>query len=218
MSDQIAAWIDEAFERGMFQHRLEIEPFAQWLVEIVKPKRILEIGSWKGGSTLLFGRIVGADGFVVSIDLPLGRFGGADFGITEEAARVRDREISERLDGVIYNGCGRLWSIFASSHDAGALAGAVNSFRNPVDLVFIDGDHTLEGVRQDWEWYRWLVRPGGWVAFHDIRDTPWQRETGCRVDILWEEIAAKYRPLKMWTLPSAEWGGIGAVQRPEAGW
>lgn len=37
------------------------------------------------------------------------------------------------------------------------------------DLVFIDGDHTFEGVKLDWNYYGNLVRPGGIVAFHDTR-------------------------------------------------
>jgi predicted O-methyltransferase YrrM len=37
------------------------------------------------------------------------------------------------------------------------------------DLVFIDGDHSHEGCREDWELWRAHVRPGGAVAFHDAR-------------------------------------------------
>jgi cephalosporin hydroxylase len=38
----------------------------------------------------------------------------------------------------------------------------------PVDALFIDGDHTYEGVRRDWEMYAPLVRAGGLTLFHDI--------------------------------------------------
>lgn len=39
-----------------------------------------------------------------------------------------------------------------------------------VDLVFLDGDHSYEGVKEDW--HEWLpkVRPGGWMAGHDYGD------------------------------------------------
>jgi hypothetical protein len=37
----------------------------------------------------------------------------------------------------------------------------------PVDLVFIDGDHSPEAVREDWEVWSPHVCPGGHVAFHD---------------------------------------------------
>ncbi len=34
-------------------------------------------------------------------------------------------------------------------------------------LLFIDGDHTYEGVKKDWDAYRPLLIPGSLVAFHD---------------------------------------------------
>lgn len=37
-----------------------------------------------------------------------------------------------------------------------------------VDLLFIDGDRSYEGVKQNWEQYSALVRPRGMVVFHDI--------------------------------------------------
>lgn len=37
----------------------------------------------------------------------------------------------------------------------------------PFDFIFIDGDHTYEGVKADWENYHTMVRPGGAVGFHD---------------------------------------------------
>ncbi len=36
------------------------------------------------------------------------------------------------------------------------------------DFLFIDGDHSYDGVRQDFAMYAPLVRPGGMIAFHDI--------------------------------------------------
>jgi hypothetical protein len=38
--------------------------------------------------------------------------------------------------------------------------------------LFIDGDHTYEGVRRDFEMYSPLVRKGGIIAFHDIYPGP----------------------------------------------
>ena len=39
----------------------------------------------------------------------------------------------------------------------------------PVDLVFIDGDHAEQSCRADWELFSPWVRPGGVVLFHDAR-------------------------------------------------
>ena len=37
-----------------------------------------------------------------------------------------------------------------------------------LDLLFIDGDHSYEGVKADWDAYRKLLHDGSIVVFHDI--------------------------------------------------
>jgi predicted O-methyltransferase YrrM len=39
------------------------------------------------------------------------------------------------------------------------------------DFVFIDGDHSFEGLKGDWEYWSRLVQPGGCVALHDSRSS-----------------------------------------------
>jgi predicted O-methyltransferase YrrM len=36
-----------------------------------------------------------------------------------------------------------------------------------LDLLFIDGDHTYEGVKADWEAYKSFLQPNSIVVFHD---------------------------------------------------
>ncbi len=46
---------------------------------------------------------------------------------------------------------------------------AVQEWNSPIDLLFIDGDHDLSAVHQDWkDWSRFVV-PGGLALFHDAR-------------------------------------------------
>jgi predicted O-methyltransferase YrrM len=35
------------------------------------------------------------------------------------------------------------------------------------DLIFVDGDHSYEGVLRDYEHWRKAVKPGGCLAFHN---------------------------------------------------
>lgn len=39
---------------------------------------------------------------------------------------------------------------------------------NSLDFVFIDGDHTYEGVKRDIEAWKPKIRKGGWLIGHDI--------------------------------------------------
>jgi hypothetical protein len=41
-----------------------------------------------------------------------------------------------------------------------------------IDFLFIDGDHSCEGVWQDFNMYSSFVAPGGIIAFHDISPNP----------------------------------------------
>jgi FkbM family methyltransferase len=43
----------------------------------------------------------------------------------------------------------------------------------PVDLVFVDGDHTTEGVLRDIDAWLPRLRPGGIIAFHDVGERWW---------------------------------------------
>ena len=60
-------------------------------------------------------------------------------------------------------------SLRGSSRDEHVLARVARLVADaPVDLLFIDGDHSYEGVAADYRLYRPLVRPGGLIVFHDI--------------------------------------------------
>lgn len=76
-----------------------------------------------------------------------------------------------------------------------------------IDCLFIDGDHSLAGVRQDFEMYRPLVRPGGLIGFHDIatHDVP-----NCDVPQFWNEIKDE-AAVEIIDPEGATWGGIGVL-------
>jgi predicted O-methyltransferase YrrM len=66
-----------------------------------------------------------------------------------------------------------------------------NLFDNdPIDFLFIDGDHTYEGVKADFRDYASLVRPGGVIAFHDILPRP--DLPNIQVNRFWSEVREKY--------------------------
>lgn len=44
---------------------------------------------------------------------------------------------------------------------------AVGDVPNNLDFIFIDGDHSLEGIKKDWEIFSQKVKPSGIIALHD---------------------------------------------------
>ena len=49
---------------------------------------------------------------------------------------------------------------------------AADDWTTPIDLVFFDGDHSEQAVRQDWEKWQRFVIAGGTAIFHDARVFP----------------------------------------------
>lgn len=172
------------------------------LVELVaeyRPRTVLEIGTMKGGTLRAWCECATDDAVITSIDLPNGRWGGDQ--VSEEDA--------ERLS--TYAGEGQtLHLIRGDSHDPAIRA----RVRTPIDFLFIDGDHTYEGVKQDFEDYSPLVVEGGLIAFHDILPHPQVPE--CDVCDLWAEIRDAY-DTEEFTVEGDErgwgpWGGIGVIR------
>jgi predicted O-methyltransferase YrrM len=86
-----------------------------------------------------------------------------------------------------------------------------------LDVLHLDGRHTLTGVRQDWNLYSPLVRPGGIVAIHDVRPTGPHAVFGAQ--LLFDHLSdagimalETHLCLRTWK----EGLGIGVVHIPEA--
>jgi len=50
---------------------------------------------------------------------------------------------------------------------------AIKKYDKEIDLLFIDGDHTYEGVKKDCELRLPKLKVGGCVLFHDYEGTAW---------------------------------------------
>jgi len=138
------------------QSRWEIRHLLEEVAN-VRPRAMLEIGTATGGSLLAFTRVSAPDAHVLSVDLPHGAFGGGYpmWKVPLYKAFATDHQ---RLD-----------LIRGNSHSQQTFAEVEARLKGrPLDFLFIDGDHTYDGVQADFEQYKSLVRPGGLIAFHDI--------------------------------------------------
>ena len=60
----------------------------------------------------------------------------------------------------------------------------VLGYSNKIDLLFIDGDHSFNGVTADFVMYSDLVKVGGYVVFDDYNDSVYSPEVKRAVDTL----------------------------------
>lgn len=193
----------EAIRLGAFQHHDEFAAFIDYVVSI-QPHNVCEIGTLHGGTAYAWHSI--CTGTVFSIDLPQGRFGGADHGYTWEKAHDRNEMLKTRMP--------RFLGLLGDSKKmVESLKFELGSHK--LDMLFIDGDHTLMGVMSDFVLYAPLVRKGGIIAFHDVLDTPLHRKDGVDVPAFFELLGACapwHQEWKTFTNASAPWGGIGLVR------
>ncbi len=170
------------------------------LLEVKKQnvKSMLEIGTNNGGTLFLFAQIAASNAKILSLDLPGGNFGGGypyfKAPFFTNFARDNQRIFLLRADSHSTKSVSRVESILAG---------------DKLDFLFIDGDHTYLGVKQDFEMYSPLVRKGGLIAFHDICQHP--EEIGCGVYKFWYEIKTQFTFREFICDPSQGWAGIGLL-------
>jgi cephalosporin hydroxylase len=165
----------------------------------VKPKVILEIGTARGGTLFLFSNIAHEEAILISVDLSQ----------TIEK-RILFRYIKKEKQ--------KIYLIQGDSHKFETLRKIEGILRdNRVDFLFIDGDHSYEGVKKDFEMYSPLVRKGGIIAFHDIIPdyyTKYGIKTGSwagEVYKFWNEIKEKYEHLEIVKDRNQNACGIGVL-------
>lgn len=63
---------------------------------------------------------------------------------------------------------------------------------NEIDILFIDGDHTYDGVQKDFNMYSHLVKNGGYVVFDDYNDDEYSPEVKPAVNDLIKNVRDNY--------------------------
>jgi predicted O-methyltransferase YrrM len=122
-------------------------------------RSIVEIGVAEGGSAWHTRRVMDPAGTLVLIDTYPRRFG---LNLSSIIAR---RLVEHEDRGTV------VWRHERSDE-------AVKTWSEPIDFLFIDGDHDYEAVRRDYEDWSPHVTPDGTLAFHDALLGPsWMDES-----------------------------------------
>lgn len=157
----------------------------------IRPKKVLEIGVQRGQSTKSMLMAIGENGFgkLVSVD-------------HKTRGDILDYDYADLKP---------YWTCLkGSSHDPRTLQAVKDQLEEGelFDMAFIDGDHKYDGVKQDWEDYTQLVKPGGVIILHDIIN----KNEGVKdlwKEITWEKFALDWGRARQHVIP-----GLGLVKKP----
>ncbi|MDD5139084.1 MAG: class I SAM-dependent methyltransferase [Verrucomicrobiales bacterium] len=180
------------------QARSELSGLLHWMAGRPAPRAVLEIGTARGGTLFCWCAMAAPDAAVISLDLPGGIHGGG-YPAWKILLYRRFARANQRMH-----------LLRGNSHYP-AMLDAVKKLVPPggLDFLFIDGDHTLAGVRQDYEMYSPLVKSGGAIVFHDV--CVHLAEYGCHVDELWSQLKQGREHWEFIENPAQGMFGIGVI-------
>jgi hypothetical protein len=141
---KVGPWADPAETQAVIRHA-------------AGKRRLAEIGVWEGGTTRILRRVMSPEGLLVAIDpFPPGRLG------VSYQRQMAHAEVTRVRNGQV------IWI-----RDTGvAAAGDPRIASAPFDFVFIDGDHTFDGLRGDWA--AWEGLADDIIVLHDVIGEPAQ--------------------------------------------
>ncbi len=131
------------------------------LMTSVAARKVIEIGTFDGNTTLNMAANLPVDGSVVTIDLPMDN---------EEYALHIDAEIERNITDRA-----RVGAQFLNNFEGHKIKQVLGDFAildfstlgGPFDFAFIDGCHAYAYVKSDTEKILPVMRPGGIVVWHD---------------------------------------------------
>jgi hypothetical protein len=164
-------------EHQVDSHWVEHVPFAMWIISALQPRVFVELGTFRGMSYCGFCQAI------KSLNLPTVAFavdtwrgdphnGLNGFDVLDELRTYHDLRYQD------------FSTLLQTSFDE-----AASRFRDgEIDLLHIDGYHTYDAVRHDFDTWRSKLSGRGIILFHDICEHiqdfgVWQ---------LWEEVRAQY--------------------------
>lgn len=157
---------------------LEHAPFGFWLIDALRPRSIVELGTYSGFSFAVFCQAVQAlnvDCACYGVDHWLGDEHGGFYG--EEVYRAINEHTATH------------YSSFAQLIRSDFNAALEHFEEGSIDLLHIDGCHSYEAVRSDFMAWRSRLSGSGVIMLHDTN----VHERGFGVSRLWQELSQQYK-------------------------
>ena len=150
--------MDDIINKSRAQIQKEDLRIAIPIIQSYNPKYILEIGTHRGGSCDLWLKTLDPE-LLITIDI-------------SKRGKIADSRVYY-LSGV-------------SSHTDEVLNKVKSKLGgHKLDMLFIDGDHSLDAVKADFEMYLPLVKQGGIIVLHDVI---WYCLPYAEVSVYWKRI------------------------------
>jgi len=173
------------------------------LYACLRAKRIVEIGSLFGGTLFEFMKHAPVSCSIVNVDVLVSPFDGR-----YEQQKAGHDYVWQQWARDLSTNKKKLELTTIQRPSMYAVAEVVAKLKGKIDFLFIDGDHTYNGVKVDWEFYRPYLHEGSVIAFHDI----YRRTAIDEVWKLWNEIkAAGYHTKEYSSVEGQDDWGIGVV-------
>ena len=148
-------------------------PYFAKYIEMLKPKLIVEVGTWLGGSAVHMGNLLRAAGLndscIVCVDTWLGspeHYLDPEMRRTLKLVDGRPTFYADFMQNVVQHGLQGI--ILPFSMTSTGAAEVLGELKIAPDLVYLDGDHSARAFRADLDLYWELLRPGGVVIGDDF--------------------------------------------------
>lgn len=164
----------------------------------IKPSIICEIGTYRGGTLFLWTQAARNDAIIISMDYPP----GLNYSYIPDRQYFYQHFAKHKQS---------IFCIAGNSHSLQTKNKVSHLLNNrEIDFLFIDGDHSYEGVKADFDMYSKFVKDNGIIGFHDI--LPRSQFPEIQVYKLWNELKRKYEVVEFVDKSFKNTIGIGILK------
>ncbi len=178
-------------------------PFAFWLVKALRPNTLVELGTHSGNSYFGFCQAMAA--FV-----PGGRAYAVDTWVGDEHAGNYGEDVFAGVSTFNQEHFGQFSTLLRATFDDARAYFPQGQAEGQIDLLHIDGMHSYEAVRHDFEAWQDALSSRGVVVFHDTN----VRERDFGVWRFWNEVRQQYPAFEFDHSNGLGVLGVGPQQTP----